>query len=115
MAFIDFYSIWIITYLTILISSHYISSYTVSIITSQQIGNLPFPSFSHLTDSLRLVMPPTLFLVLAYPWYRLAHLLCPYHYALGIYCGGIAGYISYDMTHYFLHHTTYSQHKHHTR
>lgn len=53
---------------------------------------------------LRLVMPPALFLVLAYPWYRLAHILFPYHLALAIYSGGIAGYISYDMTHYFLHH-----------
>jgi hypothetical protein len=53
-------------------------------------------------------MPPTLFLLLAYPWYRLAHLLFPYYVALAIYSGGIAGYISYDLTHYFLHHHRYS-------
>jgi 4-hydroxysphinganine ceramide fatty acyl 2-hydroxylase len=53
---------------------------------------------------LRLVMPPALFIILAYPWYKLAHLLFPYYYALAIYSGGIAGYIIYDMTHYFLHH-----------
>jgi 4-hydroxysphinganine ceramide fatty acyl 2-hydroxylase len=54
--------------------------------------------------SLRLVMPPTLFIMLAYPWYKLAHLLFPYYIALAIYSGGIAGYVCYDMTHYFLHH-----------
>jgi 4-hydroxysphinganine ceramide fatty acyl 2-hydroxylase len=52
-------------------------------------------------------MPPTLFIVLAYPWYCLAHTLFAYHTALAVYSGGIAGYISYDMTHYFLHHKTY--------
>lgn len=57
--------------------------------------------------SLRLVMPPALFLALAYPWYKLAHLLFPYYIALAVYSGGIAGYITYDMTHYFLHHHKY--------
>ena len=60
-----------------------------------------------LMASLRLVMPPALFLALAYPWYKLAHLLFPYYIALAIYSGGIAGYITYDMTHYFLHHHRY--------
>jgi sterol desaturase/sphingolipid hydroxylase (fatty acid hydroxylase superfamily) len=57
--------------------------------------------------SLRLVMPPTLFLALAYPWYKLAHTLFPYYMAMAIYSGGIMGYITYDMTHYFLHHRKY--------
>ena len=57
--------------------------------------------------SLRLVMPPTLFLALAYPWYKLAHLVFPYYIALAVYSGGIAGYITYDLTHYFLHHHKY--------
>ena len=52
-------------------------------------------------------MPPTLFIALAYPWYKLAHAVFPYYVALAVYSGGIAGYISYDMTHYFLHHRTY--------
>ena len=52
-------------------------------------------------------MPPTLFIALAYPWYKLAHTIFPYYIALAIYSGGIAGYISYDMTHYFLHHRKY--------
>jgi 4-hydroxysphinganine ceramide fatty acyl 2-hydroxylase len=57
--------------------------------------------------SLRLVMPPALFLLLAYPWYRLAHVIFPYYIALAVYSGGIFGYIGYDMTHYFLHHRKY--------
>ena len=52
-------------------------------------------------------MPPALFIALAYPWYKLAHVIFPYYIAMAIYSGGIAGYISYDMTHYFLHHRTY--------
>ncbi|KAK9458071.1 hypothetical protein V1511DRAFT_454969 [Dipodascopsis uninucleata] len=55
-------------------------------------------------DKLRLVMPPALFIILATPFYRLAHLLFPYHIGMAIFCGGIFGYICYDMTHYFLHH-----------
>ena len=52
-------------------------------------------------------MPPTLFVALAYPWYKLAHAIFPYYIALAIYSGGIAGYITYDLTHYFLHHRRY--------
>ncbi|KAK9471029.1 uncharacterized protein V1510DRAFT_421425 [Dipodascopsis tothii] len=55
-------------------------------------------------DKMRLVMPPTLFVVLAYPFYRLAHFLFPFYIAMGIFSGGIFGYICYDCTHYFLHH-----------
>ncbi|KAK9238303.1 hypothetical protein V1525DRAFT_118767 [Lipomyces kononenkoae] len=55
-------------------------------------------------DKLRLVMPPALFLILATPFYNLAHFLFPYHVATAIFCGGIFGYICYDCTHYFLHH-----------
>jgi 4-hydroxysphinganine ceramide fatty acyl 2-hydroxylase len=56
------------------------------------------------TDRLRLVMPPTLFLALAYPWYRLTRLIFPYYVAIAVYSGGIMGYIIYDTTHYLLHH-----------
>ncbi|EON62291.1 fatty acid hydroxylase [Coniosporium apollinis CBS 100218] len=57
-------------------------------------------------DRLRLVMPPTLFLVLATPFWYLTHTLFAYNLfaAKAVYCGGIFGYVCYDMTHYFLHH-----------
>ncbi|KAF2168220.1 hypothetical protein M409DRAFT_21661 [Zasmidium cellare ATCC 36951] len=57
-------------------------------------------------DRLRLVMPPTLFIVLATPFWKLAHTVFFYDWyaAVAVYCGGIFGYICYDMTHYFLHH-----------
>ena len=59
-------------------------------------------------DKLRLVMPPALFVVLAYPFYRLAYFLFSYDWyaATAVFCGGILGYICYDLTHYFLHHRT---------
>ncbi|KAF4550671.1 Cytochrome b5-like Heme/Steroid-binding domain-containing protein 1 [Elsinoe fawcettii] len=57
-------------------------------------------------DKYRLVMPPTLFIVLATPFWKLAHTLFWYKWeaATAVYCGGIFGYICYDLTHYFLHH-----------
>ncbi|KAI9862605.1 MAG: fatty acid alpha-hydroxylase [Vezdaea acicularis] len=57
-------------------------------------------------DKLRLVMPPTLFVVLAAPFWKLAHTIFAYNWfaATAVYCGGIFGYICYDLTHYFLHH-----------
>jgi 4-hydroxysphinganine ceramide fatty acyl 2-hydroxylase len=57
-------------------------------------------------DRYRLVMPPTLFVVLAAPFYKLAHAVFFYNWyaAVTVYCGGIFGYICYDLTHYFLHH-----------
>lgn len=57
-------------------------------------------------DRLRLVMPPTLFVLLATPFWYLAHAVFFYDWnaATAVYCGGIFGYICYDMTHYFLHH-----------
>lgn len=57
-------------------------------------------------DRLRLVMPPTLFVALAYPWWKLAHVVFCWDWsvATAVYCGGIFGYMCYDMTHYFLHH-----------
>ena len=57
-------------------------------------------------DKYRLVMPPTLFVVLATPFWKLAHTLFFYNWyaATAVYCGGIFGYVSYDLTHYFLHH-----------
>ncbi|PLN79007.1 hypothetical protein BDW42DRAFT_173816 [Aspergillus taichungensis] len=57
-------------------------------------------------DRYRLVMPPTLFVVLAAPFWKLAHTVFFYnwHAALLVYCGGVFGYVCYDLTHYFLHH-----------
>lgn len=60
-------------------------------------------------DKYRLVMPPTLFIVLAAPFWKIAHgiIFWNYHAAVVAYCGGILGYVCYDCTHYFLHHQTY--------
>ncbi|KKA28554.1 hypothetical protein TD95_002230 [Thielaviopsis punctulata] len=57
-------------------------------------------------DKYRLVMPPALFVVLATPFYRLAHALFTYSWgaATSVFCGGVFGYVCYDLTHYFLHH-----------
>lgn len=57
-------------------------------------------------DRLRLVMPPTLFVVLATPFWKLAHTVFFYNWcaATAVFCGGVFGYIGYDLTHYFLHH-----------
>ncbi|EEP78007.1 inositolphosphorylceramide-B C-26 hydroxylase [Uncinocarpus reesii 1704] len=57
-------------------------------------------------DRYRLVMPPTLFLILAAPFYKLAHLVFFYNWyaAVTVYAGGVFGYVCYDLTHYFLHH-----------
>lgn len=59
-------------------------------------------------DKLRLVMPPTLFLALAIPFWKLAHFVFYWNWsvATAVFCGGIFGYICYDLTHYFLHHRT---------
>ncbi|KAH0614473.1 uncharacterized protein H6S33_000109 [Morchella sextelata] len=57
-------------------------------------------------DKLRLVMPPTLFVVLATPFWHLAHFVFywDWNVAVSVFCGGIFGYVCYDLTHYFLHH-----------
>ncbi|KAJ6031870.1 Ceramide very long chain fatty acid hydroxylase SCS7 [Penicillium herquei] len=57
-------------------------------------------------DKYRLVMPPTLFIVLAAPFWKLAHTVFFYDWfaAVQVFCGGVFGYICYDLTHYFLHH-----------
>ncbi|CAI6336499.1 unnamed protein product [Periconia digitata] len=57
-------------------------------------------------DKYRLVMPPTLFSVLAAPFWKVAHGIIFWNYqaAMVAYCGGIFGYVCYDCTHYFLHH-----------
>ncbi|KAG9245682.1 hypothetical protein BJ878DRAFT_500332 [Calycina marina] len=59
-------------------------------------------------DRLRLVMPPTLFLALAVPIWKLAHFVFYWDWfvATAVFSGGLFGYICYDLTHYFLHHKT---------
>jgi 4-hydroxysphinganine ceramide fatty acyl 2-hydroxylase len=57
-------------------------------------------------DRYRLVMPPTLFVLLAAPFWKFAHFVLFHNWYAGLlgYCGGVFGYICYDLTHYFLHH-----------
>lgn len=56
-------------------------------------------------DGYRLVLPPTLFIVLAYPFYKLVFSIFPFYMACSGFAGGTLGYIMYDVTHYVLHHT----------
>ncbi|KAK7746955.1 fatty acid alpha-hydroxylase [Cytospora paraplurivora] len=57
-------------------------------------------------DKYRLVMPPTLFVVLAAPFWKLAHFVFFWNWyaASAVFFGGVFGYTLYDVTHYFLHH-----------
>ncbi|ATY63916.1 inositolphosphorylceramide-B C-26 hydroxylase [Cordyceps militaris CM01] len=57
-------------------------------------------------DKYRLVMPPTLFIFLATPFWYLSRFVFyhSWHTAVAVFCGGVFGYICYDLTHYFLHH-----------
>lgn len=60
-------------------------------------------------DRLRLVMPPALFIILALPFWKLAHTVFFYNWfaALAVFCGAVFGYIGYDVVHYSLHHGVY--------
>lgn len=60
-------------------------------------------------DRLRLVMPPTLFAALSFPFLKLAHALFPTNIANGIIAGSYTMYICYDLMHYALHHTKMPQ------
>ncbi|KAF9115806.1 fatty acid alpha-hydroxylase [Mortierella sp. AM989] len=55
-------------------------------------------------DRMRLVMPPLLATVLAFPLDKLGHFVFPDPQAHAVMAGGFFGYILYDMTHYYLHH-----------
>ncbi|AOW07090.1 hypothetical protein LXG23DRAFT_35421 [Yarrowia lipolytica] len=55
-------------------------------------------------DKMRLVLPPTLGVILITPFYFLAFALFPYYWAYAGFAGAFLGYIMYDCTHYFLHH-----------
>lgn len=60
-------------------------------------------------DKQRLVLPPTLFLILAIPFHKLVFSIFPYYMACSGFAGGTLGYIMYDCTHYFLHHAKLPQ------
>lgn len=55
-------------------------------------------------DKMRLVMPPTLFIILAIPFYKLVFGILPFYIACAGWAGGFLGYIMYDVLHYSMHH-----------
>lgn len=55
-------------------------------------------------DPLRLVMPPSVSLMISVPFHALFHALFPAHAAMALFAGFVAGYVSYDIMHYYLHH-----------
>ncbi|XP_007435570.1 fatty acid 2-hydroxylase [Python bivittatus] len=54
-------------------------------------------------DSSRLVFPPVPASLLALLFYVLARVVCPGVFGVSILCGGVCGYLIYDMMHYYLH------------
>lgn len=56
-------------------------------------------------DRLRLVMPPAMFVILCTPIYKFCHFVFrDYNISMSVFCGGLMGYVMYDVTHYSLHH-----------
>ena len=60
----------------------------------------------HPNDPLRLVMPPAVSIPLGALVFGLLFLLFGHRYAPGVGAGFFAGYLAYDMLHYYLHHFT---------
>jgi sterol desaturase/sphingolipid hydroxylase (fatty acid hydroxylase superfamily) len=58
----------------------------------------------HPNDPLRLVMPPAVSIPLGGAVFGVIYLVFGRHYAPGLGAGFFAGYLIYDMTHYYLHH-----------
>jgi dihydroceramide fatty acyl 2-hydroxylase len=58
----------------------------------------------HPNDPLRLVMPPSASLPLAALFALLFEFMFPFAAACGVSAGFFAGYLFYDMTHYYVHH-----------
>src|SRR6476469_6747329 len=58
----------------------------------------------HPNDPLRLVMPPSVSVPLAAAVFGVLYLIFGTHYAPGLGAGFFAGYLVYDMMHYYLHH-----------
>lgn len=57
-------------------------------------------------DKYRLVTPPAVFLLYAMPLWKLIHIMFWYNWyaATAVYCGGIFGYVCFEVTHYLVHH-----------
>ena len=60
----------------------------------------------HPNDPLRLVMPPSVSVPLAAIFFGLFWLVLPAGAAFAVAVGFFAGYLNYDMTHYYVHHRT---------
>jgi dihydroceramide fatty acyl 2-hydroxylase len=60
----------------------------------------------HPNDPLRLVMPPAVSIPLGGIVFGLLYLALGKHYAPGVGAGFFAGYLAYDMLHYYVHHFT---------
>src|SRR4051794_17111056 len=60
----------------------------------------------HPNDPLRLVMPPSVSVPLAALFFGLFWLVLPAGAAFAVAAGFFAGYLNYDMTHYYVHHRT---------
>jgi dihydroceramide fatty acyl 2-hydroxylase len=60
----------------------------------------------HPNDPLRLVMPPSVSVPLGALFFGLFELVLPSGPALAVAAGFFAGYLNYDMTHYYVHHRT---------
>jgi dihydroceramide fatty acyl 2-hydroxylase len=58
----------------------------------------------HPNDPLRLVMPPAVSMPLGAVVFGILYLIFGTHYAPGLGAGFFAGYLVYDMVHYYLHH-----------
>jgi dihydroceramide fatty acyl 2-hydroxylase len=60
----------------------------------------------HPNDPMRLVMPPSASIPLGVLFAALFQLVLPFGAACGVSAGFFAGYLAYDMTHYYVHHVT---------
>jgi 4-hydroxysphinganine ceramide fatty acyl 2-hydroxylase len=56
-------------------------------------------------DPMRLVFPPVLTAILIVPFYKLFRCFLETPEALCLTAGGLTGYMVYDLTHYYLHHS----------
>jgi len=56
-------------------------------------------------DPMRLVFPPVLTVVLAAPIHMAFRAIMPVPEAICLTAGGLLGYVCYDLTHYYLHHS----------
>ncbi|XP_047330976.1 dihydroceramide fatty acyl 2-hydroxylase FAH1-like [Impatiens glandulifera] len=59
----------------------------------------------HPMDALRLVLPPAVTLIMIIPLWILLKLLTPETVTPAVFAGLLLGYVKYDCTHYFLHHS----------